>query len=359
MRPRAELDGIRPYEPSRMAWEIEADRGSKKYVKLTMNELSFGPLPEARAAAVGAMARCNRYPPRDAYALRRAISGAHPGTTPENVVVGNGSSEVLVDLLQILDRPGEVVFPWPSFPLYSSATRVVGLTERRVSLDEHHAADLDALHAAVGPKTRAVILCNPNNPTGTYLSLERVRAFAEALPERVLLILDEAYYEFVEDPAYAGSHELVLQSTNVVASRTFSKVHGLAGFRIGYGIAPRGISDYAWRAHVPFSVSLVAQSAAEASMRQTESIAERARFVTGERGRLQDVFDAAGLEYVPSHTNFILVRTGPAVFERTGVLVREGEALGYPGWSRISIGSPEENDRIIAALSHERSTPGR
>ncbi len=359
MRPRAELDGIRPYEPPRMAWEIEADRGSKEYAKLTMNELSFGPLPEARAAAVEAMARCNRYPPRDADALRRAISGAHPGTTPENVVVGNGSSEVLVDLLQILDRPGEVVFPWPSFPLYSSATRVVGLTERRVSLDERHVADLDALHAAVGPETRAVILCNPNNPTGTYLSLERMRAFAEALPERVLLILDEAYYEFVEDPAYAGSHELVLQSTNVVASRTFSKVHGLAGFRIGYGIAPRGISDYAWRTHVPFSVSLVAQSAAEASMRQTESIAERARFVTGERGRLQGVFDAAGLEYVPSHTNFILVRTGPAVFERTGVLVREGEALGYPGWSRISIGSPEENDRIIAALSQERLTPGR
>jgi histidinol-phosphate aminotransferase len=158
-----------------------------------------------------------------------------------------------------------------------------------------------------------------------------VRAFAEALPERVLLILDEAYYEFVEDPAYAGSHELVLGSTHVVASRTFSKVHGLAGLRVGYGIASRELATYAWRAHVPFSVSLVAQAAAEASMRQTESIAERARFVTGERGRLQGAFDAAGLEYVPSHTNFILVRTGPAVFERTGVLVREGEALGLPG----------------------------
>jgi histidinol-phosphate aminotransferase len=267
------------------------------------------------------------------------------------VVVGNGSSEILVDLLQILDRPGEVVFPWPSFPLYSSATRVVGLTERRVSLDERHAADLDALHAAVGPETRAVILCNPNNPTGTYLPLERVRAFAEALPERVLLILDEAYYEFVEDPAYAGSHELVLGSTHVVASRTFSKVHGLAGLRVGYGIASRELATYAWRAHVPFSVSLVAQAAAEASMGQTEGIAERVRFMTGERERLQAAFDTADLEYVPSHTNFILVRTGPAVFERTGILVREGEALGYPGWSRISIGGTQENDRIIAALS--------
>ncbi|MDQ3602488.1 MAG: aminotransferase class I/II-fold pyridoxal phosphate-dependent enzyme [Actinomycetota bacterium] len=351
MKPRVELDDIRPYEPPRMAWEIEVDRGSKEYAKLTMNELSFGPLPEARAAAMEAISRANRYPARDADPLRKAISAANPGITAANVVVGNGSSEVLVDLLQILDRPGEVVFPWPSFPFYSSATRVVGLTECQVALDERHAVDLDALHAAVGPETRAVILCNPNNPTGTYLPLDRVRSFAGALPERVLLILDEAYYEFVEDPAYAGSHELVLQSTNVVSSRTFSKVHGLAGFRIGFGIAPLGISDYAWRAHVPFSVSIVAQAAAEASMGQTRSITERARFMTQERERLQTAFDETGLEYVPSHTNFILVRTGPAVFERTGVLVREGEALGYPGWSRISIGSAQENDRIMAALT--------
>ncbi len=271
MKPRAELDDIRPYQPPRMALEIQAERGSKEYVKLTMNELSFGPLPEARAAAMETLARANRYPARDADPLRAVISAANPGITSANVVVGNGSSEVLVDLLQILERPGEVIFPWPSFPFYSSATRVVGLTERRVGLDGRHAADLDALHAAVGPETRAVILCNPNNPTGTYLSLDRVRAFAASLPERVLLILDEAYYEFVEDPAYAGSHELALQSTNVVSSRTFSKVHGLAGF----GIAPLGISDYAWRAHVPFSVSIVAR-AAEASMGQTRSITDRA-----------------------------------------------------------------------------------
>jgi histidinol-phosphate aminotransferase len=118
MKPRVELDDIRPYEPPRMAWEIEVDRGSKEYAKLTMNELSFGPLPEARAAAMEAISRANRYPARDADPLRKAISAANPGITAANVVVGNGSSEVLVDLLQILDRPGEVVFPWPSFPFY-------------------------------------------------------------------------------------------------------------------------------------------------------------------------------------------------------------------------------------------------
>jgi histidinol-phosphate aminotransferase len=351
LKPRVALENIRPYQPPRIDWEMAADRGSKKYVKLTMNELSFGPLPEAKAAAAEALSRGNLYPQRDAEPLREVISASNPDCTPANVVVGNGSSEVLVDLLQILERPGEVVFPWPSFPFYSSTARVVGLDERRVALDEHHVVDLDALYEAVGPTTRAVILCNPNNPTGTYLPLERVRSFAEALPEEVLLILDEAYYEFVEDPAYAGSHGLVLESTNVVSTRTFSKVHGLAGLRIGYGIASEGLADYVWRAHVPFSVSLVAQAAAEASMRRAEAIAERARYIKEERERLQSAIDEAALEYVPSNTNFILVRTGPDVFEKTGVLVREGEALGYPGWSRISLGSKAENDRIVAALS--------
>ena len=334
-----------------MSWELAVDRGSGKYAKLTMNELSFGPLPEARAAAAEALLRANRYPERDADALREVISASNPGSAPERVILGNGSSEVLVDLLQTLERPGEVIFPWPSFPFYSSAARVVGLEPRTVPLDESHTVDLDATFAAVGPATRAVILCNPNNPTGTYVPLERVRAFARALPERVLLILDEAYYEFVVDPLYAGSHRLVLESNNVVSTRTFSKVHGLAGLRIGYGIAAPEVADYAWRAHVPFSVSLVAQAAAEASMRQAEAIAERVRFMTAERERLQAAFEEAGLEYVPSYTNFILVRTGPEVFEKTGALVREGEALGCPGWSRVSLGSKEDNNRVVAALS--------
>ncbi len=151
-----------------MAWEIEVDRGSKEYAKLTMNELSFGRC-QRRGRLLWRPSPAPTATPRDADLLRKAISAANPGITAANVMVGN--SEVPVDLLQILDRPGEVVFSWPSFPFYSSATRVVGLTECQVALDERHAVDLDALHAAVGPETRAVILCNPNNPTGTYLPL--------------------------------------------------------------------------------------------------------------------------------------------------------------------------------------------
>jgi histidinol-phosphate aminotransferase len=352
MRLRAVLDEILPYHPPRLKEEISVDRGSTEYVKLTMNELSFGPLPEARVAIVESLSRAGRYPDRDSDPLREVIANANSGVAPENIIVGNGTSEVLVDLMQILDRPGEIIIPWPSFPFYVSAASVVGLRTRKVPLDEHHRADLEAMLSAVGPDTRAVILCNPNNPSGTYLPLEEVWELARALPDDVLLILDEAYYEFVDDPLYAGSHRLVLESENVISTRTFSKVHGLAALRIGYGIAPGHLADYVWRAHIPFSVNQAGQAAATVSMRQTEAIAERSRQMTRERERVQAAFDAAGLGYVPSHTNFIMVRTTPKVFEKTGVLVREGEALGYPvGWSRVSLGSPEENDRLLAALS--------
>jgi histidinol-phosphate aminotransferase len=351
LRLRAVLDRLHPYHPPRLAEEISVDRGSKEYVKLTMNELSFGPLPEAREAIIETFSRGGRYPDRDSDPLREAITDANPGISPDNVVVGNGTSEVLVDLMQVLDRPGEIIIPWPSFPFYVSAASVVGLRTRKVSLDEHHRVDPEAMLSAVGPDTRAVILCNPNNPSGTYLPLEDVRAFARELPDDVLLILDEAYYEFVEDPLYAGSHELVLASENVISTRTFSKVHGLAAYRVGYGIAPGRLADYVWRAHIPFSVNQAGQAAATVSMRQTEAIAERSRQMKRERERVQAAFEAAGLEYVPSHTNFVMVREAPKVFEKTGVLVREGEALGYPvGWSRVSLGSPEENDRLLAAL---------
>ena len=351
MRFRAELDPLKPYEPPRVSQEAAAERGVDGYVKLTSNELSFGPLPEAEVALAEALPRANRYPDRHAASLREAVAAANPLTDPaKNVLVGNGSSEVLLNLLQLVERPGEMLFPWPSFGLYVAIGTTLGLKTTRVPLTERHRAKPEALLSAVTGETRAVILSNPNNPTGTYLTLEEVRDLADALPEDVFLILDEAYQEFVSDPAYHGSHELALERENVVCVRTFSKAHGLAGFRVGYGIASRRVADYAERVRFPFSVNLAAQAAATASMRAREKIRARAEFVISERGRVQEVFDAAGLNYVPSQGNFVLVEAGPEVFEKGGVLVREGEALGYPGWSRVTIGDSGENDRVIGAL---------
>jgi histidinol-phosphate aminotransferase len=349
---RAELDPLAPYKPPRMSQEAAAEHGADGYVKLTSNELSFGPLPEAEAALAEALPRANRYPDRHAGALREAVAAANPGADPmRNVLVGNGSSEVLFNLLQLVEKPGEVIFPWPSFSLYVAIGITLGLQTTKVPLTERYAAKPEALLCAVRDETRAVIISNPNNPTGTYLTLDEVGTFADALPDNILLILDEAYQEFVADPAYHGSHALALEKENVVVIRTFSKAHGLAGFRAGYGIAPERVADYAERVRFPFSVNLAAQVAATASMRAREKIRARAEFVIRERERVQKAFGEGGLYFVPSQANFVLVEAGPEIFEKAGVLVREGEALGYPGWSRVTIGNSEENDRVIGALS--------
>jgi histidinol-phosphate aminotransferase len=352
------LEPLSPYKPPRMSLEAAAEQigpdGSPNggYVKLTSNELSFGPLPEAETAMQEALPRLNRYPDRHSSALREAVAEANFGMDPSNVLVGNGSSEVLFNLLQLVERPGEVVSPWPSFGLYNAISTILGLRLRKVPLAENHQVDLDALRAAVASETRSVILSNPNNPTGTYLTLDEVRSFGETLPERVLLILDEAYQEFVSDPGYHGSPAFIFEMPNVVVARTFSKAHGLAGLRVGYGLAPERVADYAERVRFPFSVNLVAQAAAAASMQAREKIAGRAEFIIHERDRIQKAFATANLDYIPSQGNFVMVETGPEVFERAGVLVREGEALGYPaGWSRVTVGNSEENDRVIGALT--------
>jgi histidinol-phosphate aminotransferase len=330
---------------------MAAEGMDDSYAKLTSNELAFGPLPEAEAALSEVLPRANRYPDSHASRLRQAVAGANPGTETRNVLVGNGSSEVLLNVLQLVPTPGEVVYGWPSFSLYPSVCAVLGMTAREVPLTEEQEIEPEALLSALTDRTRAVILCNPNNPSGTFVGLDRVRELADGLPDGVILIVDEAYREFVDDPTYADSHTLALERENVVVARTFSKAHGLAGLRVGYGIASERIADYAERVRFPVSVNLAAQVAATASMHAREKVVTRAEFVVRERNRLQAAFRNANLEFIPSQGNFVMVRFSAADFERSGVLVREGEALGYPGWSRVTVGDSGENDRAIAALA--------
>jgi len=355
---RPELDSLSPYKPPRMTEEAAAEKGhgdpggqSRDYVKLTSNELSFGPLPEAEAALSQVLPRANRYPDRNAADLRAGISAANPGCGPENVLVGNGSSEVLLNLLQLAERPGNVVFPWPSFGLYRAICTVLGLEARPVPLTDDYAVDPEALAHAADSGTRAVILCNPNNPTGTYLTLDAVRSLAAGLPAEAMLVLDEAYSEFVEDPDYHGAERLTQEREDVVAVRTFAKAHGLAGLRVGYGLAPERVADYVERVRFPFSVNAAAQAAAAASMRERDQIRGRAEFIIRERNRVQRAFAGSGLPYIPSQGNYVMVGTGPETFEENGILVREGEALGFPaGWSRVTIGDSSENDLVIGAV---------
>jgi len=359
---RPELESLRTYVPPK-SWRLAAEGGADDYAKLTSNELAFGPLPEAEAALSEVLPRANRYPDSHVSRLRQVIAGANAGVETRNVLVGNGSSEVLLNALQLLPAGGEVVYPWPSFSLYPMLCAVLGMTARPVPLTETNGIPAgipaDGILSAVTDRTRAVILCNPNNPSGTYLPLSEVRGLASELPEHVLLILDEAYVEFVDDPEYQDSHALALEMENVVVARTFSKAHGLAGLRCGYGIASGRISDYAERVRFPVSVNLAAQVAATASMLAEEKVRERARFVVRERGRLQQAFGEAGLGFIPSQGNFVMVRFGANEFEESGILVREGAALGYPGWSRVTVGNSEENDRVVKAVGASHRIAGR
>jgi len=349
---RKELDPLRPYVPPK-SWRMTAEgTDENRYAKLTSNELAFGPLPEAEAALAEVLPRANRYPDSHVTRLRQVVAEANAGTETRNVLVGNGSSEVLMNVLQLLPV-GEVVYPWPSFSLYPMICAVLGMTARPVSLTENHEIPAEALLSAVTDETRAVILCNPNNPSGTYLTLDEVTSLASEIPPDVLLILDEAYVEFVDDPTYRDSHTLALERENVITARTFSKAHGLAGLRVGYGIGPEKIADYAERVRFPVSVNLAAQVAATASMLAEDKVRERAEFVVRERKRLQEAFAGANLDFIPSQGNFIMVRFEAEDFEKAGVLVREGAALEYPGWSRVTVGDSWENDRVIAALGNE------
>src|SRR5215216_1331439 len=311
---RPELDPLRPYVPPK-SWRMAAEGTDDSYAKLTSNELAFGPLPEAEAALSEALPRANRYPDSHASRLRQAVVDANPGTETRHVLVGNGSSEVLLNVLQLLPLPGEVVYGWPSFSLYPSVCAVLGMTAREAPLTEEQEIKPEALLSALTDRTRAVILCNPNNPSGTFVGLARVRELADELPEGVVLIVDEAYREFVDDPSYEESHTLALERDNVVMARTFSKAHGLAGLRVGYGIASERIADYAERVRFPVSVNLAAQVAATASMQAREKVAGRAEFVVRERDRLQEAFRGGNLEYIPSQGNFVMVRFGAADFE--------------------------------------------
>ncbi|MGH3090168.1 MAG: pyridoxal phosphate-dependent aminotransferase [Rubrobacteraceae bacterium] len=346
---REELEPLRPYVPPK-SWRMAAEGTDEVgYAKLTSNELAFGPLPEAEAALSEALPRANRYPDSHVSRLRQAVADANPGSETSNVLVGNGSSEVIFNVLQLLP-PGGVVYGWPSFSMFPTICAVLGMKAREVPLTKDEEFDLEAMLQNVTDETRAVILCNPNNPSGACHSLARVREFAEELPKSVVLIVDEAYVEFISDPDYENSHALALESENVVMARTFSKAHGLAGLRVGYGVASNKIADYAERVRSPVSVNLAAQVAATASMLAKEKVMERARFVIRERSRLENAFAKANLDFIPSQGNFIMVRFAAADFEKSGVLAREGEALGYPGWSRVTVGNTSENDRVIGAL---------
>ena len=340
--------------------------GLERIVKLASNEGAFGPLPEAVAAYEAAAAELNRYPDAGAAELRAQLADRH-GLPPEQVIPGNGADELIrLCGAAVLDAGDAAVFPWPSFPSYVAAAAVHGADAIQVPLRER-AFDLDALLDACGRpapgggRVRAVFLANPNNPTGTLLSREEVRGFLDALPDRILCVLDEAYADYADEEPEGPA--LVREGHGrLCVLRTFSKVYGLAALRVGYALASPEVADALDRVRPVFNLNQPAQEAAVASL--GASVADRIEHARASRGRLLAALEAAGLDPIASQANFVYADVpggdGDGLADQLlheGFIVRALRGFGAPGAIRVTCGTDEENAGFAEALAQIRTRP--
>jgi histidinol-phosphate aminotransferase len=354
---RAALDGLIPYQPGRPVELVQRELGlTGPVIKLASNEGQYGPFPAALEAIERAAAEGNRYPDGGCYNVRAALAERH-GLDLDQVVVGNGADAILNYLALAMLEPGdEVAFCWPSFPVYPINAAKMGAVAVRAPL-AGSSYDLDALASVVTPRTKLVYVTNPNNPTGGMVGRDALARFLDELPEHVLPVIDEAYFEYVGEPDYPDSlREHLLEGRRVVVLRTFSKIYGLAGLRVGWGAMPLDVAAALGKVKNAFDVSQPAQDAARASIGQDSEIARRAAETRQAREQLVAGLVALGLEPLPAVANFVSVPVGDGAalaseLERLGLIVRPLGGFGDPASIRISVGLPAEIDTALRLLA--------
>ena len=351
------VNDLVPYEPGKPVEEVQRELGLERVVKLASNEGPFGPFPEAREAIERCVGELNRYPDGGAYRLRAALAERHD-LRLEEVAPGAGSDGIVDGLSQAMLEPGdEIVCGWPSFPSYAIDARKVGAIPRTVPLRDGR-YDLDAILAAIGPRTKIVYVCLPNNPTGTTNTRAEVDDYFERVPEHILTVLDQAYFEYIDDPDYPdGIEDYLKQGRRVVVLRTFSKIYGLAGLRVGYGLAPAPVVTAIGKVRRAFDITTPAQEAALASLDSPDELARRRAVNAEGRARLEAILREHGLEPVgPALGNFLFAEVGDdsrPFFERLlheGVIVRPTHGFGAPGAIRVTVGTEEEHRFLADAL---------
>ncbi|MFP4602686.1 MAG: histidinol-phosphate transaminase [Halochromatium sp.] len=355
-RAAPQIAELTPYVPGKPVTELERELGITGSVKLASNENPLGCGEAARAAYLAAAEELDRYPDGGGFALREAIA-AHHGLAPEQVTLGNGSNDVLDQIARVFLYPGrESVFSEHAFAVYPIATTAVG-ARARVAPARDYGHDLAALAALVNERTGVVWIANPNNPTGTWLAAEPLRAFLSALPEHCIAVVDEAYFDYVEEPEYPDTSAWLDHFPNLIVTRTFAKIHGLAALRVGYGLSHPAIAELLNRVRQPFNVNAPAQAAAVAALADREHVRRSLAHNRTELARVCDGLRALGLTPIPSVGNFVSVDLGrPAgpvdqALLRAGVICRPVANYGLPRHLRISIGLASENDRLLSALA--------
>lgn len=350
-----QLRDLVSYEPGKPIEDVAREIGLKPsdIIKLASNENPLGPSPKALWAMREALERAHFYPDGGGYYLREAIAEKF-GFARENVILGNGSNEIIEFVGHGFLKPGdEVVTAEHAFVVYKLMATLFGATTVEVP-DPGFKHDLDAMAAAITPRTRELFIANPNNPTGTLVSQEEIDRFMDRVPPHVIVVFDEAYHEFLEKAPDTLKY-IREGRPNVLVLRTFSKIQGLANLRIGYGLGSREIMEVLQKTRQPFNANGIAQAGALAGLKDDEHQQKTRELTWSGRDYLQKEFAAMGLEFVPSHANFVLVKVGNgnAVFKKlmqTGVIVRDMTSYKLPEWIRVSIGTPAQNERFIAEL---------
>jgi histidinol-phosphate aminotransferase len=346
---------LQPYSPGKPIEELEREYGIKDSVKLASNENPIGPSPLAVRAITSAIGKINRYPDGGAYVLVRKIA-AHLSVMPENIILGNGSDEIIGMITRVFVQPGdEVIIPKPSFLMYDIMVKSAGATPVYSPLSSF-AIDLADIERRITSKTRVIFICNPNNPTGTVILKPDFEKFIKSIPENILVVVDEAYIEFVQEKNCAFSMDYFDNSTAMVTLRTFSKAYGLAGLRIGYGIMPAPIADVLNRIRQPFNAGILAQQGAIAAIDDVDFLNQTKTLIRQGLDFLYQSLDSLSIKYFPSETNFFLIDVGTRadnVFKRLlqkGVIVRSMTSYGYPEYIRINVGLEQENQKFIESL---------
>jgi len=347
--------GIAPYEPGKPIEELERELGLTDVIKLASNENPLPPSERVLKAITEALPHLNRYPDGSGYYLRQAVAQRH-GVLAEHIILGNGSNDLIELLVRAFLRPGEeAVIPHPSFVVYPMIVQAVGGIRVVVTLKEQR-LDLEAMARAITPMTKMVFIANPNNPTATIVTADEVEHFMARVPDKVIVVFDEAYIEFAQGPDFPDSLAYLKQGRKVAVLRTFSKAASLAGLRVGYAVADPDCVALLNRIRQPFNVNSVAQAGALAALDDDSHVLECLRMIEAGRHFLCDEFTRMGLKYAPSRANFILVDVGRSASEvfhwllKEGVIVRPMTSFGMESALRVTIGTPEENRRFVKAL---------
>ncbi len=349
---RPSVKDISPYEPGKPIEEVRREHGLDDVIKMASNENPLGPSPLAVSAMREEINRVNRYPDGSGYYLKKKLS-AFLGVNEEQLILGNGSDEIIRMVVETFLNDGEeAIVSEPSFIVYPSAVRIMNGTLKFVGM-KNFSYDSNEILNLVSGRTKLIFFANPNNPTGTILSRDEADRLVNALPDNVITVFDEAYFEYVQDTGFPDSLAYINRNLPVVCLRTFSKIYGLAGLRIGYGITREEIAEGMNRVRQPFNVNSVAQKAAIAALDDKEHV-EKSRELN-RRGKkyLYSQLDRRNIEYVPTEANFILIRAGRGAAEKLlkkGVIVRGMDCYRMPEYIRVTVGLDEENERFVKAV---------